>query len=91
MFRFSRAIEIDPIYQKPCRNSALVLLLMGNTVLVLHDIERSLASRPAERGGLLLKSTILKALRWHNDAVRTEVEAECAEEDNWYEQHLLKE
>ena len=91
LFHFSRAVEIDPIYQKAYHNRALVLFLTGNTVLALTDIERSLELRPLDRGGLLLKSTILKALDRHDDAVRAEVEAERAEEGSWHEQHLLKE
>ncbi len=91
MFHFSRAIEIDPVYQKAYHNRALALFLMGNTVLALSDIERSLELSPHDRGGLLLKSAILKAVGRHEDAARIEEQARSAQEGSWHEQHLLEE
>jgi tetratricopeptide (TPR) repeat protein len=86
---FGRAIEIDPLYQKAYYNRALTLLLMGEEILALSDIERSLELKADDRSALKLKAVILKSLGHAKAAKKADALADTMTERSWHEQHEL--
>jgi tetratricopeptide (TPR) repeat protein len=86
---FTRALEIDPIYQKAYYNRALTLLLMGRDVLALSDIERSLELRADDRSALKLKAAILESLGHDQAAKEIDEFANSLTDRSWHEQHEL--
>ena len=82
---FISAIEIEPSYQKAYHNMALISHLTEKDPLALYFVDKSLSFAPNSRESWLLKSQILSALGYAEDAREAQQEAEFLPEGNWSE------
>ena len=82
---FISAIEYDSTYQKAYHNLALISYLTGKDQLALGFANSAVKLNPNARDTLLLKSQILLALGFEEDAKELKEDAEFLPEGNWSE------
>ena len=82
---FLSAIENDPTYQKAYHNLALISYLTGKDQLALGFVNSAVRLNPNSKDTLMLKSQILSALGFLDDATKLQDEAEFMPEGNWSE------
>ena len=87
---FLRAKSIEPGYQKVHHNLAMLHYITGDLERALPAVTEALRLRPASRGSLLLKGSILEGLGDHAEAAAARNKAEFLPEGNWSERSAVR-
>jgi len=87
---FSKTIKLEPSYQKAYHNRATAYYLQGKFPLALSSVERSLTLKPDNRSSVLLKSEIVAAMGYQDEAEDLRKQAGLLPESGWSEQFTLK-
>lgn len=86
---FSKAIALDPSYQKALHNLAICYHVSGAHDLALSTVDESLKLNPTHRGSVLLKAAVLSVMGKKAEAAALTEQAEFLPEENWTERTSL--